>query len=203
MIASGPNPDNETYTVSFKPGEGTWTALGVHIVQEDSLPGERLARGADRVIVTEVDAEIGRGRKLKFVLASQSNKSDVSPDVPAMAAIDGDPKTGWGISGPGDNNDIMLALRFAEKLHTQKDSVITVRLHQDSEIRRATIGRFRIALSRRRVFVAEFREATEEGRRFDEHRIAGCPSSRRWNKEAKRAARTIRKKPSQRQCSSG
>ena len=41
----------------------------------------------------------------------------------------------------------MLALRFAEKLHTQKDSVITVRLHQDSEIRRATIGRFRIALS--------------------------------------------------------
>jgi Protein of unknown function (DUF1553)/Protein of unknown function (DUF1549)/Planctomycete cytochrome C len=146
VIASGPNPDNETYTVSFKPGEGSWTALGVHIVQEDSLPGERLARGADRVIVTEVDAEMS-GHKLKFVLATQSNKSDLSPDVPAMAAIDGDPKTGWGISGPGDNSDIMLALRFAEKLHTQKDSVITVRLHQDSEIRRATIGRFRIALS--------------------------------------------------------
>jgi hypothetical protein len=146
VIASGPNPDNETYTVSFKPGEGTWTALGVHIVQEDSLPGERLARGADRVIVTEVDAEMA-GRNLKFVLANQSNSSDLSRDVPAMAAIDGDPKTGWGISGPGDNNDIMLALRFAEKLHTEKDSVITVRLHQDSEIRRATIGRFRIALS--------------------------------------------------------
>jgi uncharacterized protein DUF1553/uncharacterized protein DUF1549/cytochrome c len=146
VIASGPNPDNETYTVSFKPGEGNWTALGVHIVQEDSLPGERLARGADRVIVTEVDAEIS-GRKLKFVLANATNSSDVSPDVPAMAAIDGDPKTGWGISGPGDNNDIMLALRFAEKLRTQKDSVITVRLHQDSDVRRATIGRFRIALS--------------------------------------------------------
>jgi hypothetical protein len=146
VVASGPNPDNETYTVSFKPGEGAWTALGVHIVQEDSLPGERLARGADRVVVTEVDAEMS-GRKLKFSLASQSNKSDLSPDVPAMAAIDGDPTTGWGISGPGDNSDIMLALRFAEKLRTQKDSVITVRLHQDSEIRRATIGRFRIALS--------------------------------------------------------
>ena len=146
VIASGPNPDNETYTVSFKPGEGAWTALAVHIVQEDSLPGERLARGADRVIVTEVDAEMS-GSNLKFVLANQSNNPDVSRDVPAMAAIDGDPKTGWGISGPGDNNDIMLALRFAEKLRTQKDSVITVRLHQDSDIRRATAGRFRIALS--------------------------------------------------------
>ncbi|HTB11490.1 MAG TPA: PSD1 and planctomycete cytochrome C domain-containing protein [Bryobacteraceae bacterium] len=146
VIASGPNPDNETYTVSFKPGEGTWTALGVHIVQEDSLPGERLARGADRVVITEVDAEMS-GRKLKFVLATQSNKTDLSPDVPAMAAIDGDPKTGWGISGPGDNSDIMLALRFAEKLRTEKNSVITVRLHQDSDVRRATAGRFRIALS--------------------------------------------------------
>ena len=65
MIASGPNPDNETYTVTFKPGEGVWTALGVHIVQEDSLPGERLARGADRVIVTEVDAEMS-GREAEF-----------------------------------------------------------------------------------------------------------------------------------------
>jgi hypothetical protein len=146
VIASGPNPDNETYTVSFKPGEGTWTALGVHIVQEDSLPGERLARGADRVIVTEVDAEMA-GRRLKFSLANASNNADLSLDVPAMAAIDGDSKTGWGISGPGDNNDIMLALRFAEKLKTQKDSVITVRLHQDSDVRRATIGRFRLALS--------------------------------------------------------
>ncbi len=146
VIASGPNPDNETYTVTFKPGEGTWTELGVHIVQEDSLPGERLARGADRVIVTEVDAEMS-GRKLKFVLATASNNQDASPDVPAMAAIDGDPATGWGISSYGENNDLMLALRFAEKLKTQKDSVITVRLHQDSEVRRATIGRFRIALS--------------------------------------------------------
>jgi hypothetical protein len=115
-------------------------------VQEDSLPGERLARGADRVIITEVDAEMA-GRPLKFVLANQSNNPDLSRDVPAMAAIDGDPKTGWGISGPGDNSDIMLALRFAEKLRTDKNSIITVRLHQDSEIRRATAGRFRIALS--------------------------------------------------------
>jgi hypothetical protein len=173
VIASGPNPDNETYTVSFKPGEGAWTALGVHIVQEDSLPGERLARGADRVIVTEVDAEMS-GRKLKFVLASQSNKSDLSPDVPAMAAIDGDPTTGWGISGPGDNNDIMLALRFAEKLRTQKDSVITVRLHQDSEIRRATIGRFRIALS-----AAEYSWPTFEKRpkKADDTSNTGLPDS--------------------------
>jgi hypothetical protein len=40
-----------------------------------------------------------------------------------------------------------LALRFAEPLHTEADSEITVRLRQDSEYRRSTIGRMRLALS--------------------------------------------------------
>src|SRR5260370_38444315 len=64
-----------------------------------------------------------------------------------MAAIDGDPKTGWGVSMYGENRGLFLALRFSEELRTQADSVLSVRLRQDSEDRRATIGRVRLALS--------------------------------------------------------
>ncbi|HMC58468.1 MAG TPA: DUF1549 domain-containing protein, partial [Candidatus Solibacter sp.] len=39
IVASGPNPDTETYTVAFKPGVGSWTALGINVVQDESLPG--------------------------------------------------------------------------------------------------------------------------------------------------------------------
>ena len=74
VVASGPNPDNETYTVTFKPGEGAWTALGIDVFQDESLPGTRFARGADRFVLTEVEAEIGdpggAPRKLPFVLAT-------------------------------------------------------------------------------------------------------------------------------------
>jgi hypothetical protein len=63
-----------------------------------------------------------------------------------MAAIDGDSKTGWGVTIVEEYNPF-LALRFAEPLHTRADSVVTVRLHHDSDLRRATIGRFRLALS--------------------------------------------------------
>jgi hypothetical protein len=147
VVASGPNPDNEIYTVTFKPGEGTWTALGVEVVQDDSNPGNRLARGSDRVVVSEVEAEMSGKGKLAFALASSSVTPGLSPEYPAMAAIDGDTKTGWGVAGPGENRSLFLALRLAEPLTTQEDSVITVRLRQDSEYRRATIGRFRLALS--------------------------------------------------------
>jgi hypothetical protein len=144
MIATGANPDNSTYTVKFKPGAGEWTALAVEAVQDESLPGLRLARGADRLVVSEVEADMD-GRKLPFKLAS----TNLTPSAlyPAMAAIDGDPKTGWGTNFYGDNISGMLALRFASPLRTGADSVITVRIHQDSEYRRATIGRLRLALS--------------------------------------------------------
>ena len=64
-----------------------------------------------------------------------------------MTVIDGDSKTGWGISF-GEARSPFLALRLAQPLVTTADSVITVRLHHDSEYRKATIGRFRLALSK-------------------------------------------------------
>jgi len=63
-----------------------------------------------------------------------------------MAAIDGDPSTGWGEDG-GDGKSPFLALRFARPVKTGPTAVITVYLRQNSPVRRATIGRIRLALS--------------------------------------------------------
>ncbi len=145
IIASGPNPDNETYTITFKPGAGSWTALGIDIHQDESLPGNRMARGADRFVLTEVDGETSDGQKLAFVLATSTNFGETNENPP-MAAIDGNPKTGWAV-GFGEARNPFLALRFASKVKTAADTVITIRLHHDSDYRRATIGRFRVALS--------------------------------------------------------
>jgi hypothetical protein len=100
-------------------------------------------------VLTEVEAELadngGTPRKLAFVLATTEGRGE-RQENPPMAAIDGEPKTGWGVTRV-EELDPFLALRFAEPIETRADSVITVRLHQDSELRRATIGRFRLALS--------------------------------------------------------
>jgi hypothetical protein len=144
IIASGANPDNPAYTVTFKPGVGTWTALGIEIQQDESLPGNRLSRGADRFVITEVEAD-HNGQKLSFVLAT-STQSGEWPENPAMAAIDRDARSGWGV-GYGEHRNAFLALRLAKSQTTTADSVITIRIRHDSTLRRATIGRFRVALS--------------------------------------------------------
>jgi hypothetical protein len=150
VVASGPNPDNEASTISFRPGAGSWTALGIQVVQDESLPGNRLGRGSDRFVLTEVEARISPdgkrpARKAPFVLATTNGFGETG-EHPPMAAIDGDPRTGWGQDGE-EGKSPFLALRFARPVQTGPATVITVYLRQDSPLRRATIGRVRLALS--------------------------------------------------------
>jgi hypothetical protein len=65
-----------------------------------------------------------------------------------MSAIDGDPKTGWAIGSVARGPRTMLMLRLATPVTTKDGDKIVVHIHQDSEERKATIGRFRIAISR-------------------------------------------------------
>jgi hypothetical protein len=149
VVASGPNPDNERYIVTLRPGAGTWGELGVDVVDDESLPGNRISRGADRFLLTGVEAvlqEPGRPpQTLKFSTALGDKTTNNG--MPATAVIDNDPETGWGVA-LGESSDPFLALRFAEKITTTADSRIVVTLRHDSTAwRRAVIGRFRLALA--------------------------------------------------------
>ncbi len=144
IVASGANPDNETYIVTLHPGKGSWTSLGLDVETEDSLPGNGISRGADRFLLTGVEASIN-GKKIPFSLATGDKSTQNG--MPAMAVLDRDPNTGWGVA-LGESSAPFLALRFAQKLETGPDTRIEVTLRHDSQdYRRAVIGRFRLALS--------------------------------------------------------
>src|SRR5205085_11905174 len=106
-----------------KPGPAEWNELGVDVVQDESLPGARYARGADRFLLSEVEAELeepgGSSRKLSFTMATVNDApptartSTTDPSMPPLAAIDGNLKTAWGVRF-GEARDPFLALRFAE-----------------------------------------------------------------------------------------
>ena len=156
VVASGPNPDNETYEVTLTPGEGSWNELGIDVVQDESLPGARYARGADRFLLSEIEARVveanGSVHKLSFAMATVNDKpanipsTTTDPSMPPLAAIDGDPKTAWGIRF-GEARDPFLAVRFSEPVRTSAKSQIVVTLRHESELRKAVIGRFRLALA--------------------------------------------------------
>ncbi len=148
VIASGANPDNETYTITIKPGAGQWTALGLQLMRDLDLPGNHVARGAEKFVLTEIEATLTTNtssQPLKFVLVTPDAAAQ-APQHPAMSVIDGNSQTGWSTSY-GMGRTPFIALRLAQKLQTDAQSVLTIRLRHDSDVRRATIGRFRLALS--------------------------------------------------------
>ncbi len=147
VVASGENPENETYTITLAPGAGKWAQIGVQAVQDESLAGLGVARGADRLMISEIEAELlPSGEKLRFVMAASGVRLQ-NLDQNPLHAIDGDAATGWGGSPYHDGVLPFLALRLAEPVTTGADSRIVIRLRHDTAYRRATAGRVRIALS--------------------------------------------------------
>lgn len=147
VVASGPNPDNETYEVMLAPGEGLWRSLGLETILDESLPMGRVARGGDKLSITAIEAELIEGGRRSPIAIKLAQSPPMTHYLPAMAVLDGDPKTGWGIAEYRDARNSLLALRFAEPVRTSRVSRILVRVRHDSETRRGTLGRFRLALS--------------------------------------------------------
>lgn len=145
IVASGNNPDNDTFTVTIRPGAGEWTSLGIEANPDESLPGLGLSRGADRFLLTDLDIDLG-GIPVKPLFAT-SNIVNSAPEQPAMAAFDHDSSTGWGVATYLEAANPTLAIRFSASLKTTAESVVTIRLRFDSAVRRAVMGRFRLALA--------------------------------------------------------
>lgn len=145
IVAEGPNPDNETYTVTLKPGAGTWYSLGFEVTSDDRLPGVRLARGSDRLVVTEIEVSVN-GRKVE-PSAARSSIPYWDQGLTPWNAIDGKPGTGWGVATYRTQRANFLALDFAKPLVTAAVTQVVVTIRHDSPFRRAVTGRFRLALA--------------------------------------------------------
>jgi len=144
--AEGPNPDNDTYVVMFRPGTGQWTGVRLESLTDESLPGNRSARGGVGFSLTEIEFHVeenGRSRRLNIASGSASLNET---GFPFVAAFDGNRRTGWGMRLMGSRRQY-AAFRFAEALSADSNTVLRVTLRHDSAIRRATIGKFRLAVS--------------------------------------------------------
>ena len=156
IVASGANPDRETYVVTLKPGAGTWHQLGLDVVQDESLPGARYARGADRFLLSEVEAELVENESAGAAAAvhdgdrqryAAGGLQHQRSEHAAARRDRRESRAPRGAFGFGEARNPFLALRFADAVHTTEDTTIVVTLRHESELRRAVIGRFRLALA--------------------------------------------------------
>ena len=143
ILASGDQSKRDVYTLRFSTSLGRITAIRLEALPDDRLPhggpGRVFYEGpAGDFFLSEVTVQSGG----KAVPLKQATASGQNPAA-AAAAIDGDPQTGWSLSG-GQGQPHSAVFRLAAPLANADDLVIQLLFER---YHAAGLGRFRISVT--------------------------------------------------------
>ena len=152
ILASGPNPDNDTYTITGDfGGLSKVTALRLEALRHPTMTSGGLARSdSGNFVLTEIEVQVHQPGEpqphpLKIASAVASYEQN---GFPVSHAFDGNSRSGWAVwaGHPVDSNQ-QAVFRFAEAVPLKKGAVFTITLRHDSPHPNHNLGYFRLSAS--------------------------------------------------------
>ncbi len=158
VLASGPRPDQDTYTLHFTNALAGIVGLRLEVLPDDSLPQKGPGRsGNGNFVLTEIVARLARDgaepRKLPFQSARATHEqTTLAENNPyrawnAASVIDGDAKgdsAGWAVL-PHVGQPQQLLLELREPVSLGAGEMLVVELQQRHGNGGHTIGAFRLS----------------------------------------------------------
>ncbi len=151
FLATGPNPDTETYTLVALVGPRPITAIRLEALAHESLPSKGAGRAFNaNFVLSEFEAtatpafDPSKSTRVKFCSAI-ADYSQKGYDI--AKAIDGKPGTGWAVDGPSRPESRVATFIPTEPIASPDGTILTIRLRHEHGGSHA-IGRFRLAISR-------------------------------------------------------
>lgn len=151
ILASGENPQNDSYTIVAKGGLEKIMAIRLDVLKHESHTQGGLARSdSGNFVLTEIEISVqysgdDKVTPVKIVSAEATYEQG---DLKVDRAFDGNPKTGWAVyEGKPIDREHAAVFRLAEPLTMEKDATLTIMLHHDSPHVSHNIGRFRLSVS--------------------------------------------------------
>ncbi|HRQ72666.1 MAG TPA: PSD1 and planctomycete cytochrome C domain-containing protein [Phycisphaerales bacterium] len=150
VLASGVNPDVDVYEVEAVVGAGRVGALRLDALTHESLPhgGAGRAYNANFVLTGfEVEAAPAKGGAFEPVAFAAARADHEQATFPVRNAIDGDPGSGWAVTGYERREDRTAEFVPTEPVGFEGGTRVRVRLRFESKFTQHAIGRFRLAVS--------------------------------------------------------
>ncbi|HND53042.1 MAG TPA: DUF1549 and DUF1553 domain-containing protein, partial [Pirellulaceae bacterium] len=146
-LASGPNPDRDTYEITAPIDAGPFSGLLLECFVDPSLPQQSLGRFSNgNFVLSRVEAEI-RAPGLAEPLKATFNKAaaDYSQNGwPIGAVVDSKAGNGWAVDGPTKKENRRAMFVAAAPLTAPAGATLVVRLRHEA-ITGHNIGRFRLS----------------------------------------------------------
>lgn len=149
-IASGTNPNSDTYTLTSPVTKGSFTGLLLEAMPDESLPNQSLGRAPNgNFVLSGIEAEISAPTLKKPVKISfgraEADYSQKGYDVKLL--LDKDPKNGWAIDGNDPKKRVVRKAMFLanKAVDVPAGATLTVRLIHQAKFAQHNIGRFRLS----------------------------------------------------------
>jgi hypothetical protein len=149
VVAGGPNPEKEKYTVSIDSDLAAITGIRLEVFADPSLPAKGPGRAANGNFVL-TDLRVSSSAKGKSdkpqPVALKNAQADFNQDGYAVAgAIDANPASGWAVAGALGQDHVAI-FETAQPVGGPGGTRLTVAMDQQFGGQH-TIGRFRLSLT--------------------------------------------------------
>ena len=157
ILAHGPNPANDTYTLTFAPPRDRITGLRLEALRHESMTQGGIARSdSGNFVLTEIEVRVvpkdhpadkGIG-ELPVIKIASADATYEQGDLKVTTAFDSKPSTGWAVyEGKPVNRDHEAVFRFAQPIELQEGASLAITLRHDSPHASHNLGRFRLSIT--------------------------------------------------------
>jgi len=149
-LATGENPDQDTYEITIPLEDYGYTAFRLEALAHESHENGAAGRSPNgNLVLTGVEAVyVPAGEEEGTPVVFIDAQADLSQDNYGIQnAIDGDAASGWAIDGHNRPGDRLASFTFAEPVGMPGGGELRLHLRQESPFSRHTIGRFRVSLT--------------------------------------------------------
>ncbi|MCA9063737.1 MAG: PSD1 domain-containing protein [Planctomycetaceae bacterium] len=148
LLASGPNPDKDVYTISLPLSAGEFTGLRLEALTDDSLTRKSLSRANGNFVLTGLSVALVKAAGTETPVAIASAIADYEqPSWPVKGVLDTDPNTGWAGNGHQETKSRTAVFRFAEPVKLEEAGQLLVVLRHESGHAQHNIGRPRLSVT--------------------------------------------------------
>ena len=153
VLAGGANPDTDVFEVTAPTTAKAITALRLEALTHESLAHKGAARSENGNFVLtgfEVEALPASGAEPTRKVVFSRAEADYSQDEKGFhvsKAIDGDPKSGWAVSGDKKRVDRRAVFVAEAPFGFESGTTLKIRLKFESGLAQHVIGRFRLAFT--------------------------------------------------------
>ncbi len=150
LLASGANPEQDTYSLTYALPPSRVTGLRIEALRHENMTAGGLARSdSGNFVLTSVDVVLQRDGKPAVPLKLVSGQASYEQGGFGISGVwDDNPTSGWAVyEGKPLDRDHEAVLVFAEPVEVDSEVQFSVTLRHESRHQHHNLGRFRLSVT--------------------------------------------------------